>query len=1393
MADVNAPSGQAPAMAPPVCTDDQILPRIRWVPIGKRNCYMDLEKSQGNLIYKIERRHKFHPRPDTPLHLPNEELVLGYLKFSAKGTKREVFGMPIPSSIITADIQEVAAEDTNLQKTLEESMKTTYALPRGLLPPMVAHDLLSLQKHKKKSLADQYIFQRHTFTTTGSSGQDEPSYAKHEQSQREESEKGVPKARTDERSQGKSESQAGPDPGAQAEGQTGSDAGTHDEGQAGSNPDEIFEVHAGLDPSNTGDEVKSIPSLVFHAGSDCEHMDLDVADVSPQPSMEQLVEGFTTTAYPKFKATTTKTTTTTTTTTTTLPPAPAQQQSTAEAMMIKRIGKLEHIMANLIQVNKEMEVRESYKSHEDHMQLFEALEKSMNRDHSEELAQDLAEARKKKKKSRESPKTPPRSPPHQPPPPPPPAGPSGASGASGHPKCHHHHLHLHPQLKKVHLAMDEDMGLEEQVQLSNDEDIGSAYIPKVNLRQDWWKPLEEERPAMPEPAWSIPSSGALVPPNNWASALVSNYLPPSKDSLLVQNDDIATFIDWFCMRRGITELKTQDLEGPTFEIVKVFHPDVIHLQYQMEECHKLLTDSVDDPTLRHNVSKPLPLGGPPGQIKAAYYPDARLEQMMPYQFWIDEECKYDIAAMYGICHWWFQRQRFYIDRHTSKGNRGAVRTHMRILSVVRIKVFSLYGSLEPPPTEIQEDSHYGRQPMDQTSAIDEALDYRVKEFRINRMNRGLNTRFWTRKDVDWSRAFMFAIQLEDKEDLPQPGELCRWTCQRGRLQTFEAYRMIKSFWHFRPLSDDLTRAKPSSFNTILPPLRTDWDLLFQPLFDELITYPPSFDHLTPKVIALIAEVVAPEPAASTSSPSSTTIDQDAPSPNTPLVEKSKMDEDLQGKPVDATLYHGMIGSLMYLTSSRPYLTYVVCLCARYQVTRSINSKKKKVDCHMAKDDPILTTMRFIPQHEVVQKYSAILPDNLTNQAMKESEAYKTYYGLATGKISWKSSDDEVSLSKDGDDDAENDDGQDNDNEQSESDNDGDDFVHPKFSTNDEEKRQDEEDKDEWFRSEEKLNEEEDVNELYRDVNVNLEGSFNSILNLNTELTSLEDVPVTTDVEMHPSSVTTLPLPLVLWFNLSIEHQFSYQQLFQIIKEQVKVHFKEQVSKILPRIEKLVNEQLEAEVLTRSSNEAMTSHAVAANLSELELKKILIDKMESNKSIYRSDQQKTLYKELINAYKTDKVILDTYGDTVMIKRRRDDEDDDEEPFARSNQGPREEELEKNLNEQLHTTKDLEEHAPQEFNIGRRVIPFDHFINNDLAYLRGGASSRTYATLVTKTKAADYGHIKWIKDLIPNTMWSQVPVIYDKHALWKSLAGDESVNSSMDLLSTGNLLVMSTPGT
>ncbi|GJV81871.1 retrovirus-related pol polyprotein from transposon TNT 1-94 [Tanacetum coccineum] len=54
--------------------------------------------------------------------------------------------------------------------------------------------------------------------------------------------------------------------------------------------------------------------------------------------------------------------------------------------------------------------------------------------------------------------------------------------------------------------------------------------------------------------------------------------------------------------------------------------------------------------------------------------------------------------------------------------------------------------------------------------------------------------------------------------------------------------------------------------------------------------------------------------------------------DTPMVDKSKLGKDIQEKPVDPIHYRGMIGSLMYLTSSRPDLVFAVCMCARSQLT-----------------------------------------------------------------------------------------------------------------------------------------------------------------------------------------------------------------------------------------------------------------------------------------------------------------------------------------------------------------------------------------------------------------------------------------------------------------------------
>nr|GFC84161.1 retrovirus-related Pol polyprotein from transposon TNT 1-94 [Tanacetum cinerariifolium] len=73
--------------------------------------------------------------------------------------------------------------------------------------------------------------------------------------------------------------------------------------------------------------------------------------------------------------------------------------------------------------------------------------------------------------------------------------------------------------------------------------------------------------------------------------------------------------------------------------------------------------------------------------------------------------------------------------------------------------------------------------------------------------------------------------------------------------------------------------KPTSSTPYVPPSRNNWDLLFQLLFDELLTPSPSIDPPSPKVIAPITEVVAPKPNVSTGLPFSTTVDQDAPLPS----------------------------------------------------------------------------------------------------------------------------------------------------------------------------------------------------------------------------------------------------------------------------------------------------------------------------------------------------------------------------------------------------------------------------------------------------------------------------------------------------------------------------------
>nr|GEW21795.1 uncharacterized mitochondrial protein AtMg00810-like [Tanacetum cinerariifolium] len=198
--------------------------------------------------------------------------------------------------------------------------------------------------------------------------------------------------------------------------------------------------------------------------------------------------------------------------------------------------------------------------------------------------------------------------------------------------------------------------------------------------------------------------------------------------------------------------------------------------------------------------------------------------------------------------------------------------------------------------------------------------------------------------------------------------------------------------------------------------------------------------------------------------------------------------------------------------------------------------------------------------------------------------------------------------------------------------------------------------------------EEEEDKLYRDVNINQGRGLQATLEV--EDSHVTPTPVNHDGQQESSSVSSQFVTSMLNPTSDADKQTRLLKpslpFLRIIKEQVKGQVKEQVSRILPRIKQSLNAQIEAEVLTRSSHSSRTSYAVAADISEMELKKILIEKMEGNKSIQRSDEQRNLYKALVDAYEADKIILDSYGETVILKRRRDD-DKDEGPSAGSDRG------------------------------------------------------------------------------------------------------------------------------
>ncbi|GJV16342.1 hypothetical protein Tco_1361665 [Tanacetum coccineum] len=346
-------------------------------------------------------------------------------------------------------------------------------------------------------------------------------------------------------------------------------------------------------------------------------------------------------------------------TTTPLPPPP-QQQSSTESELAEHVTALEKKLSDLEQTNKNLDnttqnlgsrvytlelrdlshkineaVREnvkdarmfktgSYKSLSENIALYEARKASMERAQRDEF---LAEKDKSRKRRRDD----------QDPPPPLPD--------------------------------------------SDQKDTDTSHLPKTKQRLEWLKPIpDDERLATLEPAWVIPTSYIPDAVNNWANALATTYQALVENSLLEKTRDMQTFMNWYCQKIGKTELTQADLEGQAYEFVKPFHSDVVHLQFQMEKCHKMITDQIDwanpeGDQARIDISKPLPLSGPPGhvtiqtqfffnkdldylrygskgsrqalsisKIKVARYYDFGLELLVLEHMWIDDVCTYDIST-----------------------------------------------------------------------------------------------------------------------------------------------------------------------------------------------------------------------------------------------------------------------------------------------------------------------------------------------------------------------------------------------------------------------------------------------------------------------------------------------------------------------------------------------------------------------------------------------------------------------------------------------------------------------------------------------------------------------------------------------------------------------------
>ncbi|GJV17862.1 hypothetical protein Tco_1363185 [Tanacetum coccineum] len=182
-------------------------------------------------------------------------------------------------------------------------------------------------------------------------------------------------------------------------------------------------------------------------------------------------------------------------------------------------------------------------------------------------------------------------------------------------------------------------------------------------------------------------------------------------------------------------------------------------------------------------------------------------------------------------------------------------------------------------------------------------------------------------------------------------------------------------------------------------------------------------------------------------------------------------------------------------------------------------------------------------------------------------------------------------------------------------------------------------------------------------------------------TSIPELPDFSSVFEFDQRVSTLETELTRIGYATRTALESYTKDFEKKAQEERKLYIDVVEKSIKDIikdESTINESLENVILAKSSSYPKSTYEAAESLTEFELKKILLDKMESSESYKKAPEHKELYEVLVKSYNLDKDLFLSYGNVYSLKRDLDDKDKDEDPSAGSDRG---------LKKQK-TTKDVE---------------------------------------------------------------------------------------------------------